>query len=299
MTRRRIARLVQATALTEGAGVTVHRTIGTAALPHFDPFLMLDHFGSDEPNEYLAGFPAHPHRGFNTLTYMLDGHLQHRDSMGNEGDLQAGGIQWMKAGSGVIHAEMPQQTAGLMRGFQLWINLPAAQKMSAPAYQEFSPAAVPVAQHEAATVRVVAGSYADVSGPINDPHTDIRYLDVALAAGASFSLTLPSDLSAFIYVFEGRATIAAETVPGHALAVLTTGDHIELVATEALRFLLLAGRPINEPIVQYGPFVMNSREEIQRAFDDYHNGNLVRTRAQWISDKNISADGTQVDRVDK
>ncbi len=280
MSMRTIRQRVPALEVTEGAGVTVHRSIGTPALKNLDPFLMLDHFGSDNPDEYIAGFPEHPHRGFITFTYMLDGHMEHRDSMGNRGDLQAGGAQWMKAASGVIHSEMPKQTAGLMRGFQLWINLPASEKMSDPAYQEFSAAAIPETVRDGARVRVLAGEYDDVHGVIEDPATDVLYLDVALDAGRRFESPLAGDRNAFVYVFEGDATLAGEALPRHTLAVLGKGEGFAIDAGgEGARFILVAGRPIGEPVVQYGPFVMNRREEIEQAFADYRDGKLVRTRA--------------------
>ena len=280
MNARRIRQLVPASEVTEGAGVTVHRSIGTPVLRNLDPFLMLDHFGSDDPDEYIAGFPDHPHRGFITFTYMLDGHMEHRDSMGNRGDLRAGGVQWMKAASGVIHSEMPQQTDGLMRGFQLWINLPASEKMSDPAYQEFSAAAIPEVIRNGARVRVLAGEFGGTRGVIDDPATDVLYLDVALAARADFSLPLNDVRNAFVYVFEGSARLAGEALTQHTLAVLGSGDTVEIAAGEAgARFILVAGRPLGEPVVQYGPFVMNSREEIEQAVADYRDGRLVRTRA--------------------
>lgn len=280
MNLRRIRQLVPAYEVTEGAGVTVHRSIGTPALRNLDPFLMLDHFGSDNPDEYIAGFPEHPHRGFITFTYMLDGHMEHRDSMGNRGDLKAGGIQWMKAASGVIHSEMPQQTNGLMRGFQLWINLPARDKMSAPAYQEFSAAAIPEVRLDGARVRVLAGELGDTRGVIEDPATDVRYLDVSLQAGACFSLPLSDTHNAFVYVFEGGAHLAGEALATHSLAVLGPGDTMDIEAgSSGARFILVAGRPIGEPVVQYGPFVMNTRDEIKQAFADYEAGRLVQARA--------------------
>ena len=280
MNTRRIRQLVPAFEVTEGAGVTVHRSIGTPALRNLDPFLLLDHFGSDDPDEYIAGFPDHPHRGFITFTYMLDGHMEHRDSMGNRGDLRAGGVQWMKAASGVIHSEMPQQTDGLMRGFQLWINLQASEKMSDPAYQEFSAAAIPEVVRNGARVRVLAGEFGGTRGVIDDPATDVLYLDVALAAGADFSLPLDDARNTFVYDFEGSARLAGEALTQHTLAVLGSGDTVEIAAGEAgTRFILVAGRPLGEPVVQYGPFVMNSREEIEQAVADYRDGRLVRTRA--------------------
>ncbi len=280
MSLRTIRQRVPAFEVTEGAGVTVHRSIGTPALKNLDPFLMLDHFGSENPDEYIAGFPEHPHRGFITFTYMLDGHMEHRDSMGNRGDLKAGGVQWMKAASGVIHSEMPKQTDGLMRGFQLWINLPARDKLSDPAYQEFSAAAIPEVTQDGARVRVLAGEFGGARGVIDDPATDVLYLDVALAAGASFGLPLDDARIAFVYVFEGGARLAGEDLAQHTLAVLGKGDQLQIDAGKnGARFILVAGRPIGEPVVQYGPFVMNTREEIEQAFADYRDGRLVRARA--------------------
>ena len=280
MNTRNIRQLVPAIEVTEGAGVTVHRSIGTPALKNLDPFLMLDHFGSDNPDEYIAGFPEHPHRGFITFTYMLDGHMQHRDSMGNQGDPKPGGVQWMKAASGVIHSEMPRQANGLMRGFQLWINLPASEKMSDPAYQEFSAAAIPEVALEAGRVRVLAGEFNGTRGVIDDPATDVLYLDVALPAHAAFSLPLDASRNAFIYVFEGSAQLEKDELARHTLAVLEAGDTVDIRAgAEGARFILVAGRPIGEPVVQHGPFVMNTREEIEQAMADYRDGRLVQTRA--------------------
>lgn len=277
---RSVRQLMQAIPVTEGAGVTVHRTIGTPAIKNLDPFLMLDHFGSDDPDEYIAGFPSHPHRGFVTFTYMLDGHMEHQDSMGNRGDLRSGGAQWMKAASGVIHSEMPKQTNGLMRGFQLWINLPAAEKMSDPAYQEFSPQAIPEVVEDGCKVRVLAGKYKDVVGVIDDPNTDMQYLDVTLHAEADFSRLMADSYTAFVYVYEGSASTGNTTLPEHSLIVLGEGDSVDITAgTSGARFILVAGKPIGESIVQYGPFVMNTRAEIEQAFHDYQNGQLVRKKA--------------------
>jgi redox-sensitive bicupin YhaK (pirin superfamily) len=280
MSTRTIRQRVPAHEITEGAGVTVHRSIGTPALRSLDPFLLLDHFGSDNPDEYIAGFPDHPHRGFITFTYMLDGHMEHRDSMGNQGQLKPGGVQWMKAASGVVHSEMPKQVDGLMRGFQLWINLPARDKMSDPAYQEFSAAAIPQVVQAHARVRVLAGEFDGTRGVIDDPATDVVYLDVALEADARFAMPLADTRQGFVYVFEGNARLADQTLARHTLAVLGVGDTVEVVAgADGARFILVAGRPIGEPVVQYGPFVMNAREEIEQALADYRDGTLVRTRA--------------------
>jgi redox-sensitive bicupin YhaK (pirin superfamily) len=285
MTPRTIQQLIHALEITEGAGVTVHRTIGTPRLRHLDPFLLLDHFSSNDPDDYIAGFPDHPHRGFITLTYMLDGHMEHRDSMGNRGDLRAGGIQWMKAASGVIHSEMPQQTNGLMRGFQLWINLPAGEKMSDPQYQEFSAERIPVVERDGARVKIISGEFAGQRGPIHDPYTAIQYFDISLPSEGAFSHRLDSSATAFLYSFEGSLQTGGTAVETHTLAVLGSGDEIAVSAgPKGARFILLSGRPLREPIVQYGPFVMTTEPEIRQAFDDYQHNRLVRKRAQTVSE---------------
>ncbi|WP_026185944.1 pirin family protein [Thioalkalivibrio thiocyanodenitrificans] len=267
--------------VSEGAGVQLRRSLGTPALKNLDPFLMLDHFSSDNPDDYVAGFPDHPHRGFITFTYMLNGHMEHRDSMGNQGDLKSGGAQWMKAASGVIHSEMPRQQDGLMRGFQLWINLPAREKMSDPAYQEYGAGAFPVTDEPGARVKVLMGSHGEARGPIEDPLTDVHYLDLTLEASARFSHALPEGHNAFIYVYEGAVNVGDTAVSTHELAVLVDGEGAALeAADQGARVILVAGRPIGEPIVQYGPFVMNRREEIEQAFQDYQQDRLVRTRAR-------------------
>jgi len=278
---RALKQIIPATPVAEGAGVTVHRTIGTPALRHLDPFLMLDHFGSDTPDEYIAGFPDHPHRGFITLTYMINGHMLHQDSMGNKGNLQSGGVQWMKAASGVIHSEMPQQSAGLMRGFQLWINLPAQQKMSAPEYQEFSPGAIPVIDTPGLQVKIISGNYEGHAGPVNDPNSHVQYLDVTLGKDQTFTHTLSAPFQGFVYVFEGQALLDDSILPQHTVALLGDGDAVRVNASDnGARFILVAGKPFNEPIIQHGPFVMNTREEIEHAFTDYRNGTLVRDKAR-------------------
>lgn len=284
MTQRSIQQLVRALEVTEGAGVTVHRTIGTPRLRHLDPFLLLDHFASNDPDDYIAGFPDHPHRGFITLTYMLDGHMEHRDSMGNRGDLRAGGIQWMKAASGVIHSEMPQQTDGLMRGFQLWINLPAGEKMSDPQYQEFSAEHLPMVERDGVRVKIISGDYAGQHGPVHDPHTAVQYLDVSLPPETTFAHRLGGSVTAFLYSFEGNLRIGSNVIETHTLAVLGAGDEIVVsVGPQDARFILLSGHPLRESIVQYGPFVMNTEAEIRQAVEDYQNNRLVRKRALTVS----------------
>ena len=287
MKLRPVKQIIKAMAVTEGAGVTVHRTIGTPALKNLDPFLMLDLFHSDDPDDYIAGFPDHPHRGFNTFTYMLDGHMQHQDSMGNKGDLGPGGAQWMKAASGVIHSEMPQQSSGMMRGFQLWINLPAEQKMSTPAYQDFSSESFPVVENEGSRVKILSGEYNGQHGPVDDPYTRMQFLDVTLDENNTFTHRLDNSLQGFIYVFEGDATLSGTALPQHSFAVLGEGDTLEIKAgTNGARFIMVVGNPIGEPIVQYGPFVMNTREEIDLAFTDFRDGKLVRDKANFVDVRN-------------
>lgn len=285
MKTRKIVQMLNAIELTEGAGVTVHRTIGTSALKNLDPFLLLDHFFSSDPDDYIAGFPDHPHRGFITLTYMLDGQMLHKDSMGNQGNLTAGSVQWMKAASGIIHSEMPQQTEGLMRGFQLWINLPATDKMSLPEYQEYSAVSIPVVVSNEMQVKIICGEYANKTGIISDPLTQLQYLDVTLNANQSFNHALNDQMNGFIYLFEGEAEYAGTCLAEHSIVVLGAGDSVHLSSVKAAcRFILVAALPIGEPIVQYGPFVMNTREEIEQAIDDYKNDRLVTGKAAFHTD---------------
>ena len=284
MASRKITQIVPALEVTEGAGVSVFRSIGTPARRSLDPFLILDQFSTDDPDDYIAGFPDHPHRGFNTFTYMLDGHMHHADSMGNQGDVVPGGAQWMKAGSGVIHSEMPQQESGRMRGFQLWVNLPAEQKMTAPEYQAVRPEAIPDIRIDGALVRIVAGELNKQRGPIADPITQFQYLDVSLPNEGGFDHILPDIHTAFIYVIEGEVKVADTDLQEQQLGVLGMGEQLCVkTGSKGARFLLVAGRPIGEPIVQYGPFVMNTREEIVQAMEDYREGRLVQKKAEMIN----------------
>jgi redox-sensitive bicupin YhaK (pirin superfamily) len=275
---RTVERIVPSKLLPEGAGVLVRRTIGTDALRNFDPFLMLDQFLTENPQDYLAGFPDHPHRGFVTFTYMIDGHMQHRDSMGNRGELRSGGAQWMKAASGVIHSEMPMQENGLMRGFQLWINLPASQKMSAPEYQEFGPASFPLVKTNGATVKVLIGEFGGSRGAIVDPLTNVLYWDVQLNPNTDFQGEIPAGHKCFIYPFEGDIALGGTSVPQNALAIIDgeKGLITAKAGATGARFLVVAGKSLGEPIVQSGPFVMNTRAEIEQAFADFQNGTLVK-----------------------
>ena len=274
-------RLIPAMTIAEGAGVIVHRTIGTPALRSYDPFLLLDHIGSENPDDYIAGFPAHPHRGFNTLTYIIDGEMEHTDSMGNTGNLGAGGAQWMKAASGVIHSEMPKQKAGLLRGFQLWINLPATNKMDAPEYQEYPAEAFPVLEKSGYRVKVIAGSLEKTVSPIVDNITQVIFLDVLVEPDRPFHYVLPEGNTSFLYIFEGDGQINGKTVATHTLVTLNGASTAPIFTAgrQGARFLLISGRPIREPIVQHGPFVMNTREEIDQAMQDYQSNRFVRERA--------------------
>jgi hypothetical protein len=272
---RPVARRLRGMPTSDGAGVRLTRVIGTQQLPDLDPFLLLDEFGSDKPGDYIAGFPSHPHRGFETVTYMLDGRMRHKDNHGNEGLLTPGSVQWMTAGRGIVHSEMPEQEEGLMRGFQLWVNLPAKDKMTAPQYQEFSADRIPEAQpSEGVRVKVIAGRVGDVVGPVSQPATDPTYLDIALEPGKSFEHAVSRDHNAFVYVYQGVVHVDGEdVVPKGDLLVFGPGDAIRVTAgSAAVRLILVAGRPLNEPVARHGPFVMNTREEIMQAFADYQAG---------------------------
>ncbi len=274
---RRVERLVTGRATSDGAGVKLTRVLTQDLQRRLDPFLMLDAFGSDSADDYIAGFPDHPHRGFETVTYMLAGRMRHRDSAGNEGLLQSGGVQWMTAGRGVIHSELPEQSEGLMEGFQLWLNLPAKDKMRAPWYRDLQSAEVPEWRSGGVTVRVIAGTSHGVSGAVQREDTQVLYLDVHLAAGAAFEQPLPAANNAFVYVYRGSVTIAEQAVPQQRMAILANqGDGVRVSAAgDAARLLLIAGRPLNEPIAQYGPFVMNTQAEIAQAVADFRAGRLA------------------------
>ncbi|MCU7932665.1 MAG: pirin family protein [Candidatus Thiodiazotropha sp. (ex Codakia rugifera)] len=272
--RRSVRRTVHGQETSDGAGVRLTRVIGGPQLPQLDPFLLLDAFRSDDPDDYIGGFPPHPHRGFETVTYLLAGQVEHRDNAGHTGILEAGGVQWMTAGSGVIHSEMPQQQDGLLSGFQLWVNLPAGQKMTAPRYQEFDRQVIPVEQRgDGVSVRVVAGRTSrHTQGPVSELVTPALFFDITLPAGTHFSEPLPERYNAFIYLIEGILSIDETTLEGGNLAVLDQGESVELTAHQSSRLLLVAGQPLNEPIARRGPFVMNNEAELQQAFSDYQEG---------------------------
>jgi len=259
--------------------VKLRRSLGAQQNLRLDPFLMLDEFSSDNADDYIAGFPAHPHRGFETATYLIDGHMLHQDHLGNRGDLKSGGVQWMTAGRGIVHSEMPQQEQGRMRGFQLWINLPAREKMKPAGYRDIQSDEIPVVELPGGGhAKVIAGTFdPKVVGPVHGLTTELMYFDVSLPAGAGFSHPVPAGHNAFVYPFEGGVTIGGRELRAHGAGVLGAGDAVEVLAgSEGARFLLLAGRPLGEPVVQYGPFVMNTREEIEQAIRDYQSGELTR-----------------------
>ena len=260
----------------DGAGVRLTRVIGTQQLPDLDPFLMLDEFGSDKPGDYLAGFPSHPHRGFETVTYMLDGRMRHKDNHGNEGLLTPGVVQWMTAGRGIVHSEMPEQEQGLMRGFQLWVNLPAKDKMTAPQYQEFAADKIPQSQPaDGVQVKVIAGRVGAIEGPVRQSATDPLYLDIALQPGAVFEQDIAEGHNAFAYVYEGTANVGDDAQPavkGDLLVFARNGKVRFAANAAATRLILVAGRPLNEPVARYGPIVMNTKEQLMQAFVDYQEG---------------------------
>lgn len=274
----RVLRTIRGMPTSDGAGVRLTRVIGTPALPDLDPFLMLDEFGTDRAEDYIAGFPEHPHRGFETVTYMLDGRMRHRDNHGNEGLLTPGSVQWMTAGRGLVHSEMPEQESGRMRGFQLWVNLPAREKMTAPKYQEFAPDHIPVTHPaEGVEIKVIAGTVGDITGPIAQPATDPVYLDIALEAGRAWTYALPEGHNVFLYAFEGELNVGegedARLLQARELAVLGGGNEVSLQAgDQPARLILVAGRPLREPVMRHGPFVMNTRQELMQAFIDYQEG---------------------------
>jgi quercetin 2,3-dioxygenase len=274
---RAVERLIAGQPTSDGAGVKLTRVLTQDLQRRLDPFLMLDAFGSDSADDYIAGFPDHPHRGFETVTYMLAGQMRHRDSAGNEGLLKDGGVQWMTAGRGVIHSELPEQSEGRMEGFQLWLNLPAKDKLSAPWYRDIQSAEVPEWRGDGVVARVIAGATHGVQGAVQRDGTEPLYLDVHLDAGASFEQPLPESHNAFVYVYRGAVQIDEEVVPMQRMAILrNAGDGMRFTAgSEGARAILVAGRPLKEPIVQYGPFVMNTQQEIFKAVEDFRAGRLA------------------------
>lgn len=285
MSTRRLQGMIQSIATSDGAGVKLRRSLGQSQELRLDPFLMLDEFSTNNADDYIAGFPDHPHRGFETVTYMLDGNMLHQDHLGNKGMLKSGGAQWMTAGRGIIHSEMPQQDSGRLRGFQLWINLPAEEKMKPAGYRDIQPEEIPLYNlSNGGAVKIIAGSVEidgkTIYGPIQGLNTDPLFLDVCLPFGKHFSVPVSQSYAAFIYPYEGQIAIdplnEQRLLASHTAGILSPGDRIEIDAKEEdVAFLLLAARPLREPVVQYGPFVMNTREQIEQAIADYKNGQLV------------------------
>jgi redox-sensitive bicupin YhaK (pirin superfamily) len=278
MRYRHIQQKIRGKATQDGAGVSLTRIIGHAGIKRVDPFLLLDFFGSDNPNDYIAGFPAHPHRGFQTVTYMLAGKMRHRDSVGNEGVIDEGGLQWMNAGRGIIHEEIPQQTNGLLKGFQLWVNLPSKEKMSAPAYQDIAADAVPwVNMNSGLAVKVLAGRLDGVTGPVTTEAVTPLFYDLHWHNNQSVEVTLaiPQGFNCFIYCYEGDMEVGDEHLSLGELAVLTDGSQVKVNAKHTAKAILVAGQPLNEPIVQHGPFVMNTQTEIDQAIADYQTGKFT------------------------
>jgi hypothetical protein len=276
-TYRQVERLVAGQPTSDGAGVRLTRLLTQDLQRRLDPFLMLDLFGSDKPGDYIAGFPDHPHRGFETVTLMIEGRMRHRDSNGNEGLLQGGGVQWMTAGRGVIHSEMPEQAEGRMEGFQLWLNLAGTDKMQPGSYRDIADAEIPRLTLPGVIARVVAGSSHGVAGAVQRPRTEPLIVDLALEPGASFEQPLPAAHHAFVVPYRGSLTIAGRAVQRAQLALLgNDGEAVQLSAgAEGAKAILVAGAPLNEPIVQYGPFVMNTRDQIIEAVQDFQQGRLA------------------------
>ena len=284
--QRNVAKVIEPQPVTEGAGVRLKRSIATGTLDHVDPFLLFDHFGSSNPEDYIKGFPMHPHRGIETVTYMINGNVDHKDSIGNSGTIGAGDVQWMTSGSGIMHEEMPQVQTGEMIGFQLWVNLPAKLKMMAPRYQNIEANSIPlVNRKDGVSIRVIAGEVDGIRGPVTEIVADPTYLDVAIPPDGSFSHDIKRGHAAFAYLFEGEGGFGANreeagqqniiSRPG--LVVFGDGDYIDVSTTDQpVRFLLISGQPLNEPIARYGPFVMNTQAEIEQALDDLKSGTFVR-----------------------
>ena len=290
MKQRKVKALIEPESTTDGAGVKMKRAIATRKLSELDPFLLLDHFGSTDPNDYIAGFPMHPHRGIETVTYMLKGLIKHRDSNGNEGVISSGGIQWMTAGSGIMHEEMPAKSEGEMEGFQLWVNLPAEHKMMKPRYREFGANEIPFIKGNGAKIKVIAGEVDGIKGAISDIEAAPTYLDVELDADASFEHQIEAGHNVCAYLFAGEAGFEATSkehsasdnddkyVHNPRLVIFDEGDYVRIRSgSNGARFLLISGKPLNEPIARYGPFVMNTREEIQQAIADLQRGTFVKS----------------------
>lgn len=282
---REVQQLVQGVATSDGAGVKLTRVLTQSLQKRLDPFLMLDAFRNENPDDYIGGFPNHPHRGFETVTYMIAGNMRHHDSAGNEGLLRPGGVQWMTAGSGLIHSELPEQSDGLMEGFQLWLNLPSHNKMVKPSYRDIPSDKIPeFTTTDGILIRVIAGQCGEVTGAVTRPDTEPLYLDVHMPAGTQFTQVIPAGHNAFTYTYRGSVLIAGTEVNDRNMALLANdgGEAIRVKATVDARFLVIAGKPLGEPIAQYGPFVMNTADEIQQTLRDYRNGYFEAASVQAL-----------------
>ena len=281
---REVLQIIKPQPVIEGAGVRLKRSIATATLDHLDPFLLFDHFGSDNPDDYIKGFPMHPHRGIETVTYMISGEVNHKDSMGNSGSNGGGDVQWMTSGGGIMHEEMPLPCQQEMVGFQLWVNLPASLKMTAPRYQNIASDQIPeIIRDDGVKIRLIAGEMDGIRGPVSGIFADPTYMDVSIPASGSFSYSVERGDTVFAYVFEGEGVFDSgdlpkvETVAQPRLVVLSDTGYFETRATKSyVRFLLISGKPLNEPIARHGPFVMNTQDEIQKALEDLRNGTFVK-----------------------
>ena len=274
-----IKKIVKAIETSDGAGVKLKRSMGIPALDFIDPFLMFDEFGSENKDDYIAGFPPHPHRGIETVTYMLSGEFRHEDSTGNKGDLGPGSVQWMTAAGGIIHSEMPKMKEGKLHGFQLWVNMPAKLKMSKPSYQNIEPKKIPEFNDQEKKIKIIAGKYQDKIGPAKGISVDPIYIDVELEKDKIFNFIIPASHNAFVYLVTGEIKIGNkkhDQLQNSNLICLQNGDDLSVFANKKSKFLVIAGKPIGEPIARGGPFVMNTKEEILKAVQDYHSGNFVR-----------------------
>ncbi|MBN1215277.1 MAG: pirin family protein [Candidatus Lokiarchaeota archaeon] len=276
---RKVKMILQARSTIEGAGVKLKRVFGYNEVPLLDPFLLLDHFGSNNPNDYLAGFPWHPHRGIETITYMISGKLEHGDSLGNGGIIKSGDIQWMTAGSGIIHQEMPQKSESMMMGFQLWANLPSTHKMMVPRYRDITATMIPTVKDKGAIIKIVCGEYKGVRGPVQDIITEPQYYDIALTANSEFSHSFPQNHTVFAYIYDGTGYFDEDKdafKQSGQLILYDKGEDITIHSEECMRFLLVSGNPIEEPVAWYGPIVMNTQKELEIAFKEFRDGSFLK-----------------------
>ncbi len=279
MSTREVKQIVEAIQTSDGAGVKLKRSIGVPELDFIDPFLMFDEFGSENKDDYIAGFPPHPHRGIETATYMLAGRFKHEDSTGSKGEMGPGSVQWMSAAGGIIHSEMPMMKEGKLHGFQLWVNMPAKLKMSKPSYQNIEPSNIPEFKDQEKKIKIIAGRYKDKTGPVKDTSIDPIYLDVQLKKGTIFDYVIPSSRNVFVYLVSGEIKIGNKVhnkLQNSTLISLAEGNDLKILSVKESQFLIIAGKPIGEPIARGGPFVMNTKQEIIKAVQDYHNGNFVQ-----------------------